>query len=279
METPDGTARVEPKDAQIRALVRLFRPLTWLARPVFRGFENIPHEGPLLFVGNHTLFGLMDIPFMYVEMYRRRGIVLRGLADHLHFKVPAWRGFLGSFGVVPGTREDCGALLAAGESVLVFPGGAREVAKRKGEQYKLVWKQRIGFAKMAIQHQATIVPFSAVGMDDAVDIAFDADDILRSPLGRALKKLGVREDAIMPIAWGLRLERFYFRIGTPIPTDAFESDSDEACWELRRRTAAAIEDGIDRLLEERAQDPQRRFGPRAKAAAGDLAGWLRSYRK
>ncbi len=38
-----------------------------------------------------------------------------------------------------------------GELVMVFPGGAREVNKRKNERYKLV-ENRLGFARLAIQH-------------------------------------------------------------------------------------------------------------------------------
>jgi hypothetical protein len=36
--------------------------------------------------------------------------------------------------------------------VLVFPGGGREVTKRKGEAHKVIWKERTGFARMAIEH-------------------------------------------------------------------------------------------------------------------------------
>lgn len=36
---------------------------------------------------------------------------------------------------VPGTREDCAALLTACEAVLGVPGGAREVFGRRGERY------------------------------------------------------------------------------------------------------------------------------------------------
>jgi hypothetical protein len=38
--------------------------------------------------------------------------------------------------------------------VLVYPGGGREVAKRKGEKYQLLWKERVGFARLAIEAAA-----------------------------------------------------------------------------------------------------------------------------
>ena len=45
-----------------------------------------------------------------------------------------WRDFLAGFGAVDGTRENCAALMREGESILVYPGGAREVFKRKSEK-------------------------------------------------------------------------------------------------------------------------------------------------
>lgn len=275
-DSEEKMASKKPSDAQMHAGLALMKPMMWLSSPVFRGFEKIPDQGPLMFVGNHTLYGVLDVPFLFTEIYRQKGIVLRGLADHMHFKVPGWREMLGSFGVIPGTREGCGQLLDEGEAVLVFPGGAREVAKRKGEGYKLVWKERIGFAKLALQHRCTVVPFAAIGIDDAFDIAYDADDIMNSPIGPFLKRMQLREDAIVPIAGGFRPERLYFRISDPITVDSFDGRTDdESCWDLRRQVAASIEDGIDRLMEERAQDPQRSFGARLKVATASLASRFR----
>ena len=53
-------------------------------------------------------------------------------------------------------------MLAAGETVLLFPGGAREVFKRRNEDYQLFWPSKPEFIRMAVRHGATIVPFAAV---------------------------------------------------------------------------------------------------------------------
>jgi hypothetical protein len=42
------------------------------------------------------------------------------------------------------------------------PGGAGEVFKGRGQDYKLLWKERLGFARMAIEFGYPIVPFAAV---------------------------------------------------------------------------------------------------------------------
>ena len=46
-----------------------------LVAPVVRGAENVPDgavkERGVLFVGNHTQFGLYDLPFLMYELYLR----------------------------------------------------------------------------------------------------------------------------------------------------------------------------------------------------------------
>jgi hypothetical protein len=51
------------------------------------GAENLPEplsKRPILFVGNHTLFGLYDCPVLIQELYLR-GFKVRGLAHRSHW--------------------------------------------------------------------------------------------------------------------------------------------------------------------------------------------------
>jgi 1-acyl-sn-glycerol-3-phosphate acyltransferase len=247
--------------------IALLEPWRRLTSPRFVGLERIPRrERPLLFVGNHTILGVLDAPLFIAEVRRRAGLALRALGDHVHFRIPLWRELLSRMGVVDGTRESCRRLMRAGEALLVFPGGAREVAKRRGEKYRLIWKQRLGFARMALEQGCTIVPFAAVGAEDALDIVLDADDLMASPLGPILRKLRVRPDVVMPIVKGVgptplpRPERLYFHIGEPIAVA--RGGGDEEARALRDRVKRAVEAGIDALLALRANDPKRTFAAR-----------------
>ena len=48
---------------------------------------------------------------------------------------------------------------------------ARQVAKRKSENYQLFWREdRADFVRLAAKFDAVIVPFAAVGGDDAFDL-------------------------------------------------------------------------------------------------------------
>jgi 1-acyl-sn-glycerol-3-phosphate acyltransferase len=245
-----------------RAL-RLLEPWRRLASPVFVGMERVPAaRRPLLFVGNHTLLGLLDVPLLFAEVYQKTGIFLRGLGDHAHFKIPVWRDFLTKMGVVDGTRENCDRLMREGEAILVFPGGGREVAKRKGEKYRLIWKERLGFARLALRHGCTVVPFAAVGVEDALDVVIDYDDWLESPLGPLLKKLKLRPEVVMPVVKGIgptplpRPERLYFWFGEAVAVEKAD-ETDEAARGLRDRVKAAVESGIAELIHLRTNDPGR----------------------
>lgn len=251
------------RNADLDRGLRLLEPWRRLVSPVFVGLERIPAaERPLLFVGNHTLLGLLDTPLLFAEIYRKAGIVLRALGDHGHFNVPVWRELLARFGVVDGTRENCDRLMREGEAILVFPGGGREVAKRRGEKYRLIWKERLGFARMALRHGCTIMPFAAVGVEDALDIVVDGDDLLASPLGPLIRKLKIRPDVVPPVLKGIgptplpRPERLYFLIGEPVRVEK-GPDEDAAARALRDRVKAAVEAGIGELIALRAADPGR----------------------
>lgn len=267
-----GTESLDFDSSLVAELDHLVQPLKRLLSPVSLGIERVPREGAVLLTGNHTIYGLLDIPMLYLEIYEQTGRTVRGLADHIHFALPIWRDLLQRMGAVRGTREVCGRLFGAGEAVLVFPGGGREVMKHKNEQYKLVWKERIGFARLAIQHGVPIVPFASVGVENMFEIVSDAEDLLRSPVGGLLRALGITEQAwfrhgeiIPPLARGKgigplpRLERQYFLFGEPIGTARFggRHEDRDACFALRQEVKTAIESQIDQLLEIRDADPER----------------------
>ncbi len=272
----------QPSPGEMQRLAKLLAPWEWWLRPVFFGIETIPEARPLLFVGNHSIYGFLDIPLLFFALYRQRRIYLRGLGDHIHFKVPGWGEFLKYYGVVDGTPRNCARLMEAGESLLVFPGGAREALKRRDERHQLIWGERLGFVRMAIEHGCTIVPFSALGMDDALDVVWDADDMFKTRAGELWKQMGLRTDAIPPVVRGLgptsipRPERLYFSVRPAIKTASYQgqSDNEEACRELRERVRVSIETGFEELDRFRQDDPYRSFRKRLGEDVRSLAGRL-----
>lgn len=257
--------------------VRLLRKALWgwqlWSSPRFYGLDRLPDEKPLIFVGNHTMMGAYDVPFMVLAVWDRYGKILRGLADPVHFRIPGWRYAMRRWGALPSTRENYVRLIAEGDLILNFPGGGREVSKSKGERYQLHWQRRLGFARLAVEFGCTIVPFSMVGADDAWDIVMDADQILESPLGDYLRRKNIRRDQILPWVAGVggtivpRPGRLYFNIGTPIRTEHLKGQHGDTnvVLGIRDQAQQAVEEGIAFLRSEREQDPGRTLWGRIRS--------------
>ncbi len=252
---------------QLNHLATILTPLSRIAQPRFYGMHRIPADGSLL-AGNHTLYAFLDLPFMLTALWKDRQLAVRSLGENAHYAIPLWREALTSCGMVRGTRENVRTLMAARETVLVFPGGAREVNKRRGEKYQLMWKERVGFARLAIEYGYPIVPFAAVGADDMLDILIDEDNPFYAHFTELVRKL--TGWPMQPLAHGIgptllpHPERLYFWFGEPIDTTRLKGchDDDRAARELRDQVKASVQEGIAFLLAERETDPRRRLRKR-----------------
>ncbi|MBF0363225.1 MAG: acyltransferase family protein [Oligoflexia bacterium] len=255
-----------------REMLKMISPWEWLCNPTFLGLENIPKEGPVLFVANHTLMAILDIVCLSKKLFESKGIALNILADHYHYKIPYWRDFLYRIGVVDGTRANCSYLMKEKQYLLVFPGGAREAFKLKGEKYTLIWKQRSGFAHMAIKHQCPIIPVSSVGPEECYDILIDNQEIYNSPLGRLFKTIGYKQENIFPVVKGIgptiipKPQKFYIKFGKPIDTSSLngECDNIQYCIDIYDYTKNEIQRGIDELLILRSDNDQSEIVKRLK---------------
>ncbi len=251
-------------------------------KPSFIGLDALDLTRPALFVGNHTLYGIMDAPLMLEGIYAKHGVLLRSLGDRGHFLVPLWRELLVNNGMVLGTPENCDALMESGQSILVFPGGAREVMKRHDEKYRLVWKKRVGFVRMAIKHGYDIIPFASLGPDDCYDILIDAEDIRSSKVGTkildvtGLSKRSRDGDVIPPISRGLgftwlpRPQRFYFSFGDRIPTAGLNLNDDAVLWDKREEVAASIHAQLEMLKHHRIDDRAHNWSWLRRKLAGKI---------
>jgi len=81
------------------------------------------------------------------------------------------------------------------------------VVKRRGEAHRLLWKEDLDFVRLAAKTNAVIVPFAAVGADDAFDLYMDTSEILSNPvlgplatgISRRLSQGLDPDEAIFPI--------------------------------------------------------------------------------
>lgn len=89
-----------------------------------------------------------------------------------------------------------------------------------------MWKNRLGFARLAIQHGYPIVPFASVGAEHGIDIVLDNESPLLAPVQfLAEKLLGTKDGPALVRGVGLtpvpRPERQYYWFGEPIDTTEF----------------------------------------------------------
>jgi 1-acyl-sn-glycerol-3-phosphate acyltransferase len=178
------------------------------------------------------------------------------------------------FGAVPVSGMNFFRLLKQGEAVLLFPGGVREAFKRRDEKYELFWPSKPEFVRMAIKHNAIIVPFAAVGAEDSIDIVADSRDLMNSPLvGNSVRERsqnvpkaravdtrvtdddGEEELFIQPIVVPKAPERFYFRFMPPIDVKEINLDDEERVKEVYAQVKTSCEDGIEYLRANRSRDP------------------------
>lgn len=172
------------------------------------GWEHVPPEGQMLFVGSHN--GGLAAPDMHMAMYdwcRRFGAdrPLYGLMHPYMFKL---------FARIADSAVRCGAVLAdprvafaafdSGASVVVYPGGADDVFRPHRMRDKIYFAGRKGFIKLALRAEVPIVPVISSGAHDTV---FVLEDIY--PQMKQLHEWG------MPWLFGLDPETFPIYLGLP----------------------------------------------------------------
>lgn len=247
-------------------------PFKFYFAPQFFGLDELDVRKPAMYVSNHTILGVLDgYPFA-IELYLKKGIVLRALADSNHYRIPFWKELITErLGVVEASRENCAALMKRKDSLVVFPGGTKEICKKKGEQYILKWSDRKGFVRMAMEHGYDIIPVAAVGAEEAYTVVKDANDFLKTPFGKFLSFIGVTKnyfkngDLIPPTVAGIgntiipRPAKLYFSFGKRISTKAHQKNyGDEATQEqVKKQVEEALLAEFEKLFAIRDADTDR----------------------
>jgi 1-acyl-sn-glycerol-3-phosphate acyltransferase len=143
----------------------------FLYRNYFRasafGIENIPADGRVLFVSNHSgqlpFDGLVIGAATFLEPAQPR--LVRSMVEYFVPTVPFASYLFSRWGQITGTPENCRRLLAAEEAVLVFPEGARGISKDFSKRYQLAEFGK-GFMRLALEMQTPIIPVAVIGAEE-----------------------------------------------------------------------------------------------------------------
>jgi 1-acyl-sn-glycerol-3-phosphate acyltransferase len=150
--------------------IRESLPRLWLLASLYfraevRGLGNVPEEGPVLLVGNHSggnltpdtsVFTLAFSTYFGVER------VFHQLAHNLVLSMPGL-SFLRKYGTVAASQDNARKALQAGAAVLVYPGGDYEVHRPSWEGRRVDFGGRKGFLRLALEEGVPIVPVVSIG--------------------------------------------------------------------------------------------------------------------
>jgi len=145
-------------------------PLLWLLSSIWfrgevRGLGNIPDEGPVLLVGNHSGGNMIPDTMVFTVAFSTYFGVERAfyqLAHNLVLSIPGL-SWLRRFGTVAASPDNARKALSAGAALLVYPGGDYEVHRPSWEGNRVDFGGRTGFLRLALEQDVPIVPVVAIG--------------------------------------------------------------------------------------------------------------------
>ena len=132
------------------------------ARMTVEGRENIPAEGPCVFVGNHRSY--FDIPILLLALDAPHGILAKEELE----KIPLLNRWMKLLGCVFVKRDDirasvralndATAIVESGRSFVIFPEGTRYKGEEGG-----AGEFKAGAFRIAVKTGAPVVPVAITG--------------------------------------------------------------------------------------------------------------------
>ncbi|MBT8495569.1 MAG: acyltransferase family protein [Deltaproteobacteria bacterium] len=203
------------------------------------GVHNIPADGSVLVVANHSGVLPIDGFIAAMSVYFETGRFARVIVDHF---VPLWPlvGTLFSrLGAIGGSRGNLAHLLDNDALVVVFPEGISGPGKDPADRYQLQ-QWRVGHAEFAIRHRATVVPAAIIGAEEAW------------PIWKKVRSFGLLGAPYLPIPASLwpRKVPFHIVYGEPIElhagTEPEDADDPRIVEAAAERSRVAVQALVDR---------------------------------
>jgi 1-acyl-sn-glycerol-3-phosphate acyltransferase len=181
-----------------------------------RGLGNVPEDGAVLLVGNHSGGNMTPDTLVFTVAFSTYFGVERRfyqLAHNLVLSTPGL-GFLRRYGTVAASPENAEQALASGAALLVYPGGDHEVHRPSWEGNTVNFDGRRGFVRLALAHDVPIVPVVAIGGQETALFLSRGESLAR--LLRLDRLLRVK---VLPISlaapWGLNVGDGFGHIPLP----------------------------------------------------------------
>src|SRR3954470_9822853 len=225
-----GRVPVADLDERDPDYIRETLPRLWLLSSLWfrgevRGLGNVPEEGPVLMVGNHSGGNLTPDTFIFTLAFSTYFGVERPFHQLAHNLVMAspYAQLLRSGGSVAASHENSRTALDSGAALLVYPGGDWEVHRPSWERNRVDFAGRKGFIRLALDAGVPIVPVISVGgQETALFLSRGAwlAQLLRLDRYLRLKVLPIS----LALPWGLNIGDFlgHFPLPAKITVEVLE---------------------------------------------------------
>jgi 1-acyl-sn-glycerol-3-phosphate acyltransferase len=191
--------------------IRESLPRMWLLASLWfrgevRGLGNVPEEGPVLLVGNHSGGNMTPDTILFTLAFNTYFGVERAfyqLAHNLVLSMPQL-SFLRKFGTVAASPQNSEKALRSGAALLVYPGGDYEVHRPSWDRHRVDFNGRKGFIRLALEQDVPIVPVVGIGGQETALFLTRGEG-----LARALRLDKLFRLKVLPISlalpWGLNV--------------------------------------------------------------------------
>ena len=246
--------------------IRETLPGLWLLASLYfrgevRGLGNIPEEGPVLLVGNHSGGNMTPDTGVFILAFSTYFGVERRfhqLAHNLVLSMPGL-GVLRRFGTVAASPENAERALRSGAALLVYPGGDHEVHRPSWERNQVNFAGRRGFVRLALEHDVPIVPVVAIGGQETALFLSRGEGLSRMLGLDRLFRLKVLPVSLA-LPWGLNVGDMLGHVPLPakitievLPAidlrDRFGADPDVG--EIYDHVTQTMQETLDALASER----------------------------
>jgi len=143
----------------------LLEILTKYLRVESSGVSNLPKSGPCIVIANHSGYMGFDALMLGHQIHHHRKRIPKIVAHKLWFLRPEISVHAHKLGMVPATLANARAILEKKGILILFPEGEEGNFKPSRYRYRLR-RFRRGFARLALQTGAPIIPATVVGAEE-----------------------------------------------------------------------------------------------------------------
>lgn len=142
----------------------------WLSYgKIWHGYEVVGSlkslDKPVLFIFFHGAISV-DIGIFLNYLTENYSKTVYSVSDKFLHKLSVYNASRCIQNCIEGSREECVRVLRQGDSLMIAPGGSFE-AMFGDKNYNLLWRNRVGFAKVAHEAKVDIVPVFTRNIQEA----------------------------------------------------------------------------------------------------------------